>query len=78
MDGSSFDQLTVGVHRLREGATRRNALRLLAGSAAAAVGGAIIAPDTDAKKNKKKKYKNKYNKCKNHWDGGFCNSSKDC
>ncbi|MFN8678984.1 MAG: hypothetical protein U0Z70_21570 [Thermomicrobiales bacterium] len=75
MDGSSFDKLSVSVHRLREQASRRNALRLLAGGAAAAVAGAIVT-DTDAKKNKK--YKNKYKKCRNNFYGGFCNGSKDC
>ena len=40
MDGSSFDKLSVSVHRLREQASRRNALRLLAGGTAAAVAGA--------------------------------------
>ena len=73
MDGSSFDKLSVSVHRLREQASRRNALRLLAVGAVAAVGGAVVT-GTDAKKNKNKKYK----KCRNNWYGGFCNGNKDC
>jgi hypothetical protein len=82
MDGSSFDKLSVAVHRLREQASRRNALRLLAGGAVAAVGGAI-ATETDAKKKKNKnknknKYNKKYKKCRNNFYGGFCNGNKDC
>jgi hypothetical protein len=75
MDGSSFDKLSVSVHRLREQATRRNALRLLAGGTVAAVGGAI-ATETDAKKKKNKN--KKYKKCRNNFYGGFCNGNKDC
>ena len=71
MDGSSFDKLSVSVHRLREQASRRNALRLLFGGAAAAIGGAT-ASDSDAKK-KKRKRKN----CRSGY-GGPCNSNKDC
>lgn len=78
MDGSSFDKLSVTVHRLRGQASRRNALRLLAGGAVAAVGGAI-ATETDAKKKKNKnKYNKKYKKCRNNFYGGFCNGNKDC
>jgi hypothetical protein len=76
MDGSSFDKLSVSVHRLREQASRRNALRLLAGGTVAAVGGAI-ATETDAKKKHKNKNK-KYKKCRNNFYGGFCNGNKDC
>ena len=75
MDGSSFDKLSVSVHRLREQASRRNALRLLAGGTAAVVAGAV-ATETDAKK-KNKKYK-KYKKCRNNFYGGFCNGNKQC
>ncbi|MCA9862055.1 MAG: hypothetical protein R2853_04100 [Thermomicrobiales bacterium] len=79
MDGSSFDKLSVSVHRLREQASRRNALRLLAGGTAAAVAGAIVTEaDAKKKKHKKNKYKNKYKKCRNNWYGGFCNGNKDC
>jgi hypothetical protein len=79
MDGSSFDKLSVSVHRLREQASRRNALRLLLGGAAAAATGVAVSTDTDAKKKKKnKKYKKKYRKCRNNFYGGFCNGNKDC
>ncbi len=53
MDGSSFDKLSVSVHRLREQASRRSALRLLAGGTIAAVGGAVTT-EADAKKKKNK------------------------
>ncbi len=76
MDGSSFDRLSVSVHRLREQASRRNALRLLAGATVAAVG-SVIATETDAKKNKNKNYK-KAKKCKNNFYGGFCKGNKNC
>jgi hypothetical protein len=75
MDGSSFDKLSVSIHRLREQASRRNALRLLAGGTVAAVAGAI-ATETDAKKKKKHK-KHKKKNCRNGF-GGRCNSNRDC
>lgn len=71
MDGESFDRLSVVVHRLRDQATRRGALRLLIGGSAAAVGG-LIASETEAKKKHKKKHKN----CKGY--GGGCGGNKDC
>lgn len=74
MDGSSFDRLSVSVHRLREQATRRNALRLLAGGSAAALTSVVVA-DTDAKKKHKNK---KYKKCRNRSYGGSCRKNKDC
>ena len=69
MDGSSFDKLSVNVHRLREQASRRNALRLLAGGAVAAVGG-IVAGHSDSEAKRKKNCRSGY--------GGRCNSNKDC
>ncbi|MCA9880377.1 MAG: hypothetical protein KC442_21425 [Thermomicrobiales bacterium] len=74
MDGSSFDRLSVSVHRLRGQATRRNALRLLAGGSAAALASAVV-PDADAKKKHKNK---KYKKCRNRSYGGSCRNNKDC
>lgn len=73
MDGSSFDKLSVTVHRLREQATRRNALRLLLGGTAAAVGGVIASQSESEAKKKNKKKKN----CRSGY-GGQCNSNKDC
>lgn len=82
MDGEAFDRLSVAVHRLREQATRRNALRLLAGGAAVAATGLSI-DDTNAKRRKKNKNKNKKRKkCRNNnwWNGwgGRCRKNKDC
>ena len=67
MDGSSFDKLSVSVHRLREQATRRKALRLLLGGTAAAAIGSVLTSESEA--NKKR--------CRSGY-GGRCNSNKDC
>ncbi len=71
MDGDSFDQLSVGVHRLREGVTRRGAVGVLFGGLLAAVG--VNADETDARRRRRKKKKKG---CKGF--GGRCSSSRDC
>jgi hypothetical protein len=73
MDGSSFDKLSVSVHRLREQASRRNALRLLLGGAAAVSGILASQPESEAKKKKKKRRK----RCRTGY-GGRCKSNRDC
>jgi hypothetical protein len=76
MDGESFDRLSVVVHRLRDQATRRGALRLLLGGSVAAAGG-LLTQDADAKKHKNKKHKNKKHKnCRGY--GAKCQSWRDC
>ena len=54
MDGESFDRLSVVVHRLREKASRRTALRLLLGGSAVAAGGLLVDSADARKKNKNK------------------------
>lgn len=66
MDGSSFDRLSVDVHRLREQASRRGALRLLLGGSliVAAPG---LAAEAHGKKKKNKKNCGRWgNNCKSH------------
>jgi hypothetical protein len=80
MDDKAFDRLSVMVHRLRDQATRRGALKVLFGGAVAAAGG-LLADETDAKKRHKKKHKHKNKKhrsqnCRGF--GGFCYSHRDC
>ncbi len=75
MDGESFDRLSVVVHRLREQASRRTALRLILGGSLAAAG-ALTAVDGEAKK-KNKRNKNRWRKrCRGY--GAGCNSNRDC
>jgi len=74
MDGSSFDKLSVSVHRLRDQASRRGAVRLLLGGSLAAIGVGVAA-ESDAKKKKNKKHKNK-KYCRGY--GTTCNHSGDC
>src|SRR5215203_4669912 len=69
MDGESFDRLSVVVHRLRDKATRRGALRLVLGGSIAAVSG-MLAEVADARK------RNKKNNCRGY--GGSCSSNRDC
>lgn len=71
MDGDSFDRLSVGVHRLREGVTRRGAMGVLFGGLLAAVG--VNADETDARRRRRKKKKKG---CKGF--GGRCSSNRDC
>lgn len=71
MDGDSFDRLSVVVNRLREKASRRDALRLLLGGSAVAAGGLLV-ESADARK----KNKNKNKKCRGF--GGRCGSNRDC
>lgn len=83
MDGESFDRLSVVIHRLRDQATRRNALRLLLGGSVAAVAG-LTTEDADARR--RKKHKNKHrnrhknrNRRKNCRVGAIrCRRSRDC
>jgi hypothetical protein len=70
MDGTSFDRLSVIVHRLRDQSTRRGALRLLLGGSVAAASG-LVATETDAKKKNKR-----WKKCRGY--GGRCNGNKNC
>jgi hypothetical protein len=83
MDGKSFDRLSVGVHRLREQASRRGAFRLLLGGSLAAVGVGVAA-EADAKHKNKNKHKNKKHKNKNRYNkncrgyGTTCRSHNDC
>jgi hypothetical protein len=74
MDGESFDRLSVGVHRLRDKATRRGALGLLLGGSLAAAG-TLLGEDAAAKKRNKNKNRKK-NNCRGF--GGKCNSNRDC
>jgi hypothetical protein len=76
MDGNSFDRLSVVVHRLRDQATRRNALRLLFGGSIAAAMGTFAVDGADARKRHKKKHKNKHKKCRGV--GGRCGGNHDC
>jgi hypothetical protein len=69
MDGESFDRLSVIVHRLGDGATRRGALRTLLGGSLAAASG-LLAEGTEAKKHRRRRG------CKGF--GGGCNSNRDC
>jgi hypothetical protein len=71
MDGESFDRLSVIVHRLREKATRRGALRLLLGGSVAAAAGSL-AGETEARRRRR----NLRRGCKGF--GGRCDSSRDC
>lgn len=76
MDGEAFDRLTMAVHRLRDQATRRNALRLLFGGAAVAAVG-LPAEDAEARRKKRRRKKNKRRKkCVNY--GARCNNNKHC
>jgi hypothetical protein len=72
MDGESFDRLSVAVHRLRDQATRRGALRLLLGGSVAAVTGLAV-DETEARK---RRHKKRRKGCKGF--GGRCNGSRDC
>jgi hypothetical protein len=80
MDGSSFDKLSVDVHRLREQASRRGALRLLlGGSLILAVPGLVAEAHNKKHKNKNKKNCgkwgnncNKHNKHNNRCFYGYC------
>jgi hypothetical protein len=72
MDGESFDRLSVGVHRMRDRATRRGALGLLLGGSIAAVSG-LLAGDTEARRRNRNK---KNSNCRGF--GGKCWSNKDC
>jgi hypothetical protein len=70
MDGESFDRLSVVVHRLRDTATRRGALRLLlGGSAATAL--LVLEGETEARRRRRRR-----GRCKGF--GGRCGSSRDC
>jgi hypothetical protein len=73
MDGASFDRLSVVVHRLRDQATRRGALRLLVGGSIAAVIGPEI-DDTEA--HKRHRHKKRHKNCKGF--GGRCNGNGGC
>jgi hypothetical protein len=82
MDGESFDRLSVVVHRLRDQATRRGALRLLFGGTFAAAAG-LAADDATANHKHKNKNKHKHNNNNRRWDGchnygGRCFSHNDC
>ena len=70
MDGESFDRLSVVVHRLRDKATRRGALRLLLGSSAAA---ALVALEGESEARRRRRRRGR---CKGF--GGRCDSSRDC
>jgi hypothetical protein len=72
MDGDSFDRLSVGVHRLRDRATRRGALGLLLGGSVAAVSGLLTEDSEARRRNRRGKNRN----CRGF--GGRCGSSKDC
>ena len=71
MDGKSFDRLSVVVHRLREQATRRGALRLLLGGSLA-VAGTLVADEGEARRRKNRKRK----KCRGY--GAVCGGNRDC
>ena len=66
----SFDRLSVVVHRLRDKATRRGALRLLLGSSAAA---ALVALEGESEARRRRRRRGR---CKGF--GGRCGSSRDC
>jgi hypothetical protein len=73
MDGEAFDRLSMVVHRLRDTATRRDAMRvLLGGSVVAATG--LLGDDAEARKKKNKK--SKKNACRRYT--GRCNRNRDC
>jgi hypothetical protein len=71
MDGKSFDRLSVVVHRLREQATRRGALRLLLGGSLA-VAGTLAADEGEARRRKNRKRK----QCRGY--GAACGGNRDC
>ena len=71
MDGESFDQLSVVVHRLRNTATRRSALGLLFGGSLAAAG-TLLGEDASARKNRNRKNNN----CRGF--GAKCSRNSDC
>ena len=75
MDGKRFDRLSVVVHRLRDQASRRGALRLLLGGTAIVATG-LLPDEADAKKRKKHKKRNRNKNCRGY--GGGCRSNKDC
>jgi hypothetical protein len=79
MDGESFDRLSVVVHRLRDQATRRGALRLLAGGVVALASELLAdADDAEAKKRHNNKRHRRNNKKYCRGFGGRCYSHRDC
>src|SRR5687768_5243786 len=77
MDGESFDRLSVVVHRLRDRATRRGALRMLAGGAVALASG-LLGDEAEARKGHNNKRHRRNNKKYCRGFGGRCYSQRDC